>query len=131
MKFYFLRMNSDEVGTTLKHPETINGNVKNLSIRMKKERKRKCHFYFKNLTLLVITRLNSPSFSSNSTPSQMKNDKKRKFSPHLPAATGRWPIFSIISGNIGKHRDVSFFENIAIFPQRNFVAEKKSRFFAM
>ena len=29
MKFYF-RMNSDEVGTPLKHPETINGNVKNL-----------------------------------------------------------------------------------------------------
>ena len=24
-------MNSDEVETTLKHPETINGNVKNLS----------------------------------------------------------------------------------------------------
>ena len=24
-------MNSDEVGTPLKHPETINGNVKNLS----------------------------------------------------------------------------------------------------
>ena len=24
-------MKSDEVGTTLKHPETINGNVKNLS----------------------------------------------------------------------------------------------------
>jgi hypothetical protein len=70
-------MNSDEVGTTLKHPETINGNVKNLSKRMKKERKRKCHFYFKNLTLPVITRLNSPSFSSNSTPSQMKNEKKR------------------------------------------------------
>ena len=31
MKFYFLRMKSDEVGTTLKHPITINGNVKNLS----------------------------------------------------------------------------------------------------
>ena len=31
LKFYFLHMNSDEVGTTLKHPETINGNGKNLS----------------------------------------------------------------------------------------------------
>jgi hypothetical protein len=31
MKFYFLHMKSNEVGTTLKHPETINGNVKNLS----------------------------------------------------------------------------------------------------
>jgi hypothetical protein len=28
-------MKSNEVGTTLKHPETINGNVKNLSKRMK------------------------------------------------------------------------------------------------
>jgi hypothetical protein len=30
-------MKSNEVGTTLKHPETINGNVKNLSKRMKME----------------------------------------------------------------------------------------------
>jgi hypothetical protein len=28
-------MKSNEVGTTLKHPETIKGNVKNLSKRMK------------------------------------------------------------------------------------------------
>ena len=35
LKFYFLYMKSDEVGTTLKHPETINGNVKNLSKRIK------------------------------------------------------------------------------------------------
>jgi hypothetical protein len=35
LKFYFLHMKSNEVGTTLKHPETINGNVKNLSKRMK------------------------------------------------------------------------------------------------
>jgi hypothetical protein len=32
-------MKSNEVGTTLKHPETINGNVKNLSKRMKMKRK--------------------------------------------------------------------------------------------
>ena len=31
LKFYFLQMKSDEVWTALKHPETINGNVKNLS----------------------------------------------------------------------------------------------------
>jgi hypothetical protein len=31
-------MNSNEVGMTLKHPETINGNVKNLSKRIEKER---------------------------------------------------------------------------------------------
>jgi hypothetical protein len=35
MKFYFLHTKSDEVGTTLKHPETINSNVKNLSKRIK------------------------------------------------------------------------------------------------
>jgi hypothetical protein len=32
-------MKSNEVGTTLKHPETINGNVKNLS-----KNDKKCHF---------------------------------------------------------------------------------------
>jgi hypothetical protein len=31
IKFYFLYMKSVEVGTTLKHPETINDNVKNSS----------------------------------------------------------------------------------------------------
>jgi hypothetical protein len=45
IKFYFLHMKYDEVGTTLKHPEIINGNVKNLSKR---------NFYFKNLTLPLI-----------------------------------------------------------------------------
>jgi hypothetical protein len=30
-------MKSNEVGTTLKHPETINGNVKNLSKRIEKK----------------------------------------------------------------------------------------------
>jgi hypothetical protein len=38
-KFYFLHVNSNEVGTTLKHPETINGNVKNLNNRIKKKYK--------------------------------------------------------------------------------------------
>jgi hypothetical protein len=60
-------MKSNEVGTTLKHPETINGNVKNLSKRMKMKDKGECHiiilylsfssFYFKNLTLPLITTL--------------------------------------------------------------------------
>jgi hypothetical protein len=40
-------MKSNEVGTTLKHPETINGNVKNLSKRMKMKDKGECHFYFR------------------------------------------------------------------------------------
>ena len=31
-------LNSNEVGITLKHPETINGNVKNLSRRIENER---------------------------------------------------------------------------------------------
>jgi hypothetical protein len=44
-------MKSNEVGTTLKHPETINGNVKNLSKRMKMKD------IFQNLTLPLITRV--------------------------------------------------------------------------
>ena len=37
-KFYFLHLKSDEVRTTLKHPETINGNVKNSSKMIENER---------------------------------------------------------------------------------------------
>jgi hypothetical protein len=40
-------MKSNEAGTTLKHPETINGNVKNLR-RMKMKDKEECHFYLIN-----------------------------------------------------------------------------------
>jgi hypothetical protein len=42
-------MKSSEFGTTLKHPETINGNVKNLSKRMKIKDKGDCT----NLTPLI------------------------------------------------------------------------------
>jgi hypothetical protein len=42
-------MKSNEVGTTLKHPETINGNVKNLSKRMKM----KDIFHFHPFTLRI------------------------------------------------------------------------------
>ena len=38
-------MKSDEVGTTLKHPETINGNIKNLSKKIEKKRKENVNFY--------------------------------------------------------------------------------------
>ena len=48
-------MKSEEVGTTLKHPETINGNVKNLSKRM--EMKDKGNVTSKNLTLPLINLL--------------------------------------------------------------------------
>ena len=49
-KILLLPMNSDEVGTTLKHLETINGNVKNLS--------KSCHspylsFYFKEFNITI------------------------------------------------------------------------------
>jgi hypothetical protein len=37
-----LHMESDEVGTSFKHPQIINGNVKNLSKRTKMKEK-KCH----------------------------------------------------------------------------------------
>jgi len=51
MKFYFLHLKFGDVGTTLKHPDSFHGNVKNLSISMKMKDKGECHFYFKNLTL--------------------------------------------------------------------------------
>ena len=37
LKFYFLHMKSNEVGTTLKHPNTVNGNIKKLSKRIGNE----------------------------------------------------------------------------------------------
>jgi hypothetical protein len=40
-----------------KHSKTINGNVKNLSKKMKMKDKGECHFYFKNLILPLITRV--------------------------------------------------------------------------
>lgn len=43
-------MKSSEVGTTLKHLETINGNVKNLSKWMKMKDKGECHFYINIIT---------------------------------------------------------------------------------
>jgi hypothetical protein len=57
-------MKSNEVGTTLKHPETINGNVKNLSKRMKMKDKGECHLLIKLITRVgemegVGTSLNS------------------------------------------------------------------------
>jgi len=42
-------MKSNQVGTTLKHPRTINGYVKNLSKRIKMKDRGKVNFYFKNL----------------------------------------------------------------------------------
>jgi len=43
-----------EVGTPLKHPGTINGDIKNLSKRIENERYKECHFYFKNLMLPLL-----------------------------------------------------------------------------
>ena len=64
MKFYFLHMNPNEVGTPLKHPKTINGNVKNLSKRMKMKNKGNANFYFENLTLPLLANKN-PKTSVN------------------------------------------------------------------
>jgi hypothetical protein len=49
-------MKSDKVGTTLKHPKTINGNVKvgNLSF---------LSFYFENLTLPLIVGIFGQTYS--------------------------------------------------------------------
>ena len=53
-------MKSDEVGITLKHPKTINGNIKNLSKMIEKKRKENVNFYFKNLILPLLTREHVP-----------------------------------------------------------------------
>jgi hypothetical protein len=74
-------MKSNEVGTTLKHPETINGNVKNLSKRMKMKDKGECHFYFKNLTLPFITRVGEMEgvrASLNSPRAHAQSQKNKK-----------------------------------------------------
>ena len=39
-------MKSDEVGTTLKHLETIDGNIKNLTKMIENKRKENADFYF-------------------------------------------------------------------------------------
>ena len=43
-------MKSNEVGTTPKHPKTINGNAKNLSKRMNMKVNEERQFYIKNFT---------------------------------------------------------------------------------
>ena len=58
MKFYFLHMKSDEVGTTLKHSETINGNVKNLSKRMKMKDKENVTFTLSFIFILLLQEFN-------------------------------------------------------------------------
>ena len=50
-------MKSNEVRTTLKHLDTINGNVKILNKITENERKGECHFCFRNLILPFITEL--------------------------------------------------------------------------
>ena len=57
-------MKFNEVGTTLKHPETINGNDKNLSKRMKMKDKGECHFYLPLIT--SVGEMEGVGTSSNS-----------------------------------------------------------------
>jgi hypothetical protein len=53
-------MKSNEIGTTLKHPETINGNVKNLSKRIKRKDKGNVNL---NLTLPLIANIFGQTYS--------------------------------------------------------------------
>ena len=53
-------MKSDEVGTTLNHPKTINGNIKNLSKKIEKKREENVNFYFKKSILPLLTRGHIP-----------------------------------------------------------------------
>ena len=83
LKFYFLHMKSNKVGTTLKHPETINGNVKNLSKRMEMKDKGECHFYFKNLTLPFNTRVGTFLNSTSKAKLPFSAHQNTSFPPPL------------------------------------------------
>ena len=83
MKFYFLHMKLDGAGTTLKHPESFHGNVKNLSKRMKMKDKGECHFYFNNLTFTIREHQGAPwEYSKRIVPhitvQNFKNKKQKK-----------------------------------------------------
>ena len=57
-------MKSDEVGTTLKHPETINGNVKSLSKRIKRKDKGDVEF---NIAITINCHPKSPDTGTRDT----------------------------------------------------------------
>ena len=79
-------MKSNEVGTTLKHPETINGNVKNLSKRMKMKDKGECHFYLLgcvelrgDISFIPSSLSPNPSLTTLHTLTLLKKTKKMSF----------------------------------------------------
>jgi hypothetical protein len=134
-------MKSNKVGTTLKHPETINGNVKNLSKRMEMKDKGECHFYFKNLTLPLNTRvgtfLNSTSkaklpFSAHqntSFPPPLQFSKFFKTDDFLPMTRDFLAIFSKKSRFFPKNRPKNrpdflgdFFIKIVLMKKSRFIA---------
>jgi hypothetical protein len=132
-------MKSNKVGTTLKHPETINGNVKNLSKRMEMKDKGECHFYFKNLTLPLNTRvgtfLNSTSkaklpFSAHqntSFPPPLQFSKFFKTKYFLPMTRDFLAIFSKKSPKNRPKNRPDFLGDFFI----KIVLMKKSRFIAI
>jgi hypothetical protein len=65
-------MKSNEVGTTLKHPETINGNVKNLSKRMKMKDKGELPF------ITRVGEMEGVRASLNSPRAHAQSQKKTK-----------------------------------------------------
>jgi hypothetical protein len=81
-------MKSNEVGTTLKHPETINGNVKNLSKRMKMKEKGECTFTRRN-TMHKYTRsiLGNPSQQGKKTQPILYYILQEKDLPHHKPST--------------------------------------------
>jgi hypothetical protein len=107
-------MKSNEVGTTLKHPETINGNVKNLSKRMKMKDKRKCHFYLvdyyplsplkikENLILPLINRLLASFCLQNDT----LKPKNQLLIRDCPWLSDIFHQLAILLHYIRKYRDI-------------------------
>jgi hypothetical protein len=108
-------MKSNKVGTTLKHPETINGIVKNLSksdillylsfpsdillylsfpsfylnkgeCHLEMKDKGECHFYFKNLTLPLNTRVGTFLNSTSKAKLPFSAHQNTSFPPPPPPA---------------------------------------------
>jgi hypothetical protein len=95
-------MKSNEVGTTLKHPETINGNVKNLSKRIKMKDKG-------NATFTIRER--PGSIWGNVPPRVPPSRGRGERVPCVPHPGGRVPVehwFNVSYGMVSISLDSQF-----------------------
>jgi hypothetical protein len=60
VKFYFHRMRFNEVGTPLKHPETINDKIKSLSKRVERGNIKKMKTFTLRILYIILGWLMAP-----------------------------------------------------------------------